>query len=304
MTVTNSGTPAAGSTAGGATHTTTATVGGTPAKKGNWIQQHKALAALGGAGVAILLLSHKGASGSGTDASTAAQDAAAEQAAIDQAVGDQTGLNTGSGGSGGDTTPSGGDGTTGSGSSTTGSGSGSGGGSSGGGDGGGPTTAITINEAPPTTSAVVKPPTTKAGPSQKTVDKNVAGLQKVTKAATGGTGKVIPKVKVPKTPAPKNPPKPTKPKSKTKGSVMKHGRAFSNAISCHVGRGWTSSDGVLHEPVTVNYPGYSETHMCHGRGQAWTDNVPGYTPPSRGVPLVRLGTPEMLGADWNESDDN
>lgn len=295
--------PPTGAPSGGAARTATHTP---PAKKGNWFQQHKAIAIVGGAGVAILLLSHKGASSSSTDADTAAQDAAAEQAAIDQAVGDQTGNaatdpGTSSDPGGGGSDPSGG--------------SGSGGSNGGGGDGQDPggtgsadpsgTGGVTINEG--NTKVTVNTPggtpSAKALPSQATVNKDVTGLQKVTKAATGGTGKVIPKITPAKKskPAPKTPPKPTKPPSKTKGSVLKHGRAFPGAISCHVGMGHTSSDGVLHEPITVNYGGYSETHMSHNRGQSWTDRVPGYTPPSRGVPLVRLGTPEVLGADWNQN---
>lgn len=102
-------------------------------------------------------------------------------------------------------------------------------------------------------------------------------------------------------PAPREPPPKTHPKRKGKGSIVKFGRFFDGAQSCHVGQAHVSSDGVVHEPVTINYGGYTETHMSHNRGDAWTDNVPGYTPPSRGVPIERLGTPplvELEGEDW------
>jgi len=276
-------------------------------QSGSWFKRNKKLAIAGAAGIGILVLSHKGSTGtSNQSASQIASDAAAEQAAIDQAVGaaSQTGdLSAGSaaGGGGGDsgTIPN---------SDTVASAAGPGPTNT-------PPSEIVINEGSPqvtvnSPSAGLQTPVhsaalTTGAASGDTVVRTAAGEtvygtpaqnQASARAQAQASEKAARNIHPPK-PVKKGTKSaamtiahPTKPKTKTKGSVMKFGRAFPTAQSVHVGRGHTTSDGVLHEPVTVNYGGYTETHMSHNRGESWTDNVPGYTPPSRGTPLIRMGT--------------
>lgn len=267
----------------GGPHTGTAPGG----KKKNWVEQHKVLAGLGGAVGLILVLGHKGnksgGSASAVDPNSAAAAAAAEQAAIDGAVGAATGAanypsGSGSGGGTGTTDPgttpvgTGGstDPTTGA-TPTTPTGS--------------PNVTINVNNPAPTPQkkATVKP--------HKAPGANVHRKPPHINPNTGHTSKGAGKKAVPRHPAPRHPAAKTKPPThKPRGSCIVHGRTFEGATAARTGIPQAAPDGTISTPVIVVYGSHTEAHMSHNNGQGWTDNIPGMTPPSRGVPEMRLAT--------------
>jgi hypothetical protein len=264
----------------GGLHTGTAPGG----KKKNWVEQHKVLAGLGGAAGLILVLGHKGnksgSSSNAVDPNSAAAAAAAEQAAIDGAVGAATGA-TGYGTSGGSgtgsatdpgTTPTGTGGstdpTTGATPTPTSS----------------PNVTINVNNPAPTPQkkAAVAPHKTPGKPHKAPPKHN---------PHTGTTSKGAGKKVLPKKPAPKHPAPKTKPPThKPRGSCVVHGRTFEGATAARTGIPQAAPDGTISTPVIVVYGSHTEAHMSHNNGQGWTDNIPGMTPPSRGVPEMRLAT--------------
>lgn len=269
-----------------------------------------------------------GGSGSASNAADVAANAAAEQAAIDQAVGQAAGVAAYAPSGGGySSDPGSSGGTANSAGLDSGTSSDTGSGSAGAGDTGtapgagspgpmGGSPAIEVNVNNPASQLAANHPKAAAKPKSKSRSPAHHGPAKERpnrkpgttshKATTHKTHSGVPVHRPAEAPAPahtpapaaKHPaPAPKRPAArsrpathKPRGSVMHDGRTFEGARAVRTGPAHVTSDGVTHQTVTIDYGGYTETHMSHNRGKSWTDHVPGMSPPSRGVPLIRRGT--------------
>lgn len=61
-----------------------------------------------------------------------------------------------------------------------------------------------------------------------------------------------------------------------------HGRTFPGAKGHSIGPVHIDASGNAHQDVTINYGGHSATHRSVNQGKQWVDNVKGRNPPSRG----------------------
>lgn len=243
-----------------------------------WAKKHKALAALGGGGIVLLLVSHKGNKaanpGSATDAAAAA---VANQQALDNALANTAGSSI--------PTSSPGDGGFGASTSSA------------------PSTDPTAGTVADPTVGTQPTDPNQFGPNQLgPIEITIPGSPDPVPAPAGSASAPTPKQKhekgvkkehgsggTKKTGGVRTIPK-TASGSKGGHGTTVHNRHFPGAKGSHVGAPHKSADGVMHHPVAIDHGGHTTHHISHNNGTSWTDNPPGKSPPSRGAPKSVKGT--------------